>query len=102
MASNHLVVTCLTVKGIMVNLGSQCVLVVGSCVVNSVLLCKSLPCSRLQRRGLTLGPDSSPDPGLDRGFLELLPLEVADAADDLKSNQVEVANLWSVWGFWRS
>ena len=83
----------------MVNLGSPCVLVVGPCVANSVLLCESLPCSRLQCRDLTLDPGSSLDPDLDGGFLELLPLEVADAADDLKSIQVEVANLWSVWGF---
>ena len=48
---------------------------------------------------MALGPDSSPE--LDGGSLDLLPLEVKDAADDLKSNQVEVVDLWSFWNFWR-
>ena len=49
-----------------------------------------------------MGPDSSLDPNLDGGFLDLLPLEVKDAANDLKLDQVEVASVWSVWNFWRS
>ena len=49
-----------------------------------------------------MGPDSSLGPDLDRGFLELLPLEAKDAADDLKSNQVGVATFWNVWDFLRS
>ena len=69
-----------------------------------ILFCKSLPCFRSQHCDVVVvvGPDSSLDPNLDGGFLELLPLEVKDAADDLKSDQVEVASVWSVWNFWRS
>ena len=61
-----------------------------------ILFCKSLPCFRSQHCDVVVGPDSSLDPNLDGGFLELLPLEVKDAADDLKSNQVEVAGIWGV------
>ena len=67
----------------------------GHCMV--ILFCKSLPCFRSQHCDVVVGPDSSLDPNLDGGFLELLPLEVKDAAGDLKSNQVEVAGIWSVW-----
>ena len=41
-----------------------------------------------------LGPDPDPDFGVSP---DLLTLEAADAADDLKLNQVEVASFWDSW-----
>ena len=39
-----------------------------------------------------------PNPGPDvRVFPDLLTLEAADAADDLKLNQMEVASFWASW-----
>ena len=93
-ASNQLGVTCLIVRGIAVSLGSPYVLIMRSCEVIVVLLYKSLPCSRSQQRDVAC-PSSSSGPGLDPdgGTLDLLPLEVNDAADDLKLIRVEVADL---------
>ena len=98
-ASTRLGSTCPTVRGTIVDSGGPCVL--GPCIVSVILFCKSLPCSRSQHCDVVLGPDLSLGPDLDGGFLDLLPLEVRDAADDLKSDQVEVASVWSVWDFWR-
>ena len=98
-ASNQLGVTCLIVRGIAVSLGSPYVLIMRSCEVIVVLLYKSLPCSRSQQHDVAC-PSSSSGPGLDPdgGTLDLLPLEVNDAADGLKLIQVEVADLWHPWG----
>ena len=41
-----------------------------------------------------LGLDPDPDFGVSP---DLLTLEAADAADDLKLNQVEVASFWDSW-----